>query len=78
MAVLQQLAYGLPVDATDIYVDISESTANESMLHLCRAVMGIFGTEYLHAPTPDNLKRKVSMNTEREFFGMLESLDFIY
>ncbi len=40
--------------------------------------MGIFGAEYLHAPTLDSLKHILSMTTKQDFSGMLESLDSIH
>jgi hypothetical protein len=37
------LTYGLPADAIAEYVQIGESTAHESLDHLCRAVIDAFG-----------------------------------
>ena len=51
------LAYGLPADATDEYVKISESTTIESMKHFYRAIVEIFAEQYLRSPTASDISR---------------------
>ena len=46
-AAMRMLTYGVPADATDEYVRIGESTALESLRKFVRAVIEVFGDEYL-------------------------------
>jgi hypothetical protein len=50
VATMRILAYGLPANAVDEYVQIMESTARESLEHFCRAAISAFGKEYLRSP----------------------------
>ncbi len=77
-AALRQLAYGAPADAVDEYVRIGESTAIESLWHFCRGVVKIFGGQYLRAPSEDDIKRILEVNTQQGFQGMLGSLDCMH
>ena len=47
VASLRILAYGLSLDAVDEYVRIGESTARQALHHFCRAVIDVFGEQYL-------------------------------
>ncbi|XP_042437256.1 uncharacterized protein LOC122023252 [Zingiber officinale] len=44
------LAYSVLVDATDEYIKIGESIAIESVEQFCRAVVEVFGGQYLRSP----------------------------
>ena len=44
------LAYGVPGDLIDEYVRMSESTCLESLYKFCKAVIVVFGPEYLRGP----------------------------
>ena len=44
------LAYGAPVDVQDDYLRMSESTTIKAMYRFCRAVVAVFGPQYLRAP----------------------------
>ncbi|KAK3231023.1 hypothetical protein Dsin_002904 [Dipteronia sinensis] len=48
--VFRMLAYGCPVDATDEYIKIGESTIIESLKRFCRALVEEFASEYLTSP----------------------------
>ena len=56
-AVFRMLAYGLPADATDEYIKIGESTAVESLKRFCRAVVEVFGEQYLRSPNANDIAR---------------------
>ena len=56
-AVFRMLVYGLPVDATDEYVKIGESTTIESIKRFCRAIVEIFSEQYLRPPTANDVAR---------------------
>jgi hypothetical protein len=74
-AALQQLAYGIIADLTDEYLRIGESTATLSMKRFCRAVVEVFGEEYLRSPNEDDVRRLLQEGKQRGFPGMLGSLD---
>ncbi|XP_020262857.1 uncharacterized protein LOC109838841 [Asparagus officinalis] len=57
----RQLAYGVPADYVDEYVQIGESTAIESLKKFITAVVEVFGDEYLRAPNSDDLKRLLAI-----------------
>jgi hypothetical protein len=46
-AVFRMLTYGVAADATDEYVRIGESTALQSLRRFVKAVIEVFGEEYL-------------------------------
>lgn len=77
-AVLRMLAYGQPADSTDEYVKIGESTAIESMKRFCRAVVEVFGNEYLRSPNANDVERLLQIGEQRGFPGMLGSLDCMH
>ncbi|TVU18694.1 hypothetical protein EJB05_34805 [Eragrostis curvula] len=77
VAAMRILAYGLPADAVDEYVQIGESTAREALYHFCSAVIAAFGKEYLRSPTPADAARLLQVGQSRGFPGMLGSIDCV-
>ncbi|XP_021617979.1 uncharacterized protein LOC110619028 [Manihot esculenta] len=77
-AVFRMLAYGLSADATDEYVKIGESTAIESLKRFCRATVEVFGEQYLRSPTAKDVARLLYIGEQRDFPGMLGSLDCMH
>lgn len=77
-AAIRQLAYGLPADALDEYVRMSESSVLKSLKRFCEAVVGVFAEEYLRYPTVEDVQRLLKMNEARGFPGMLGSLDCMH
>lgn len=67
-----------PDDLIDEYVQMCESTGLESMYRFCRAVIAVFGPEYLREPTTADTTRLLSMNASRGFSGMLGSIDCMH
>ncbi|XP_047954984.1 uncharacterized protein LOC125201080 [Salvia hispanica] len=72
------LAYGVPADACDEYVKISESSAIKSLKCFCRAIIEIFSTQYLRSPTTNDIARLLYIGEQRGFPGMLGSLDCMH
>ena len=72
------MAYGVPADATNKYVKIGESTAIESLKKFCRAVVKIFSLQYLRRPNSTDIARLLHIGEERDFPGMLGSLDCMH
>jgi hypothetical protein len=78
IAALRILAYGLPADAVDDYVRISESTATEPLNKFCKAVIAVYEEQYLRAPTRGDVDALLAINARRGFPGMLGSLDCMH
>ncbi|XP_020253504.1 putative nuclease HARBI1 [Asparagus officinalis] len=72
------LVYGTSADATDEYIRIGESTTIECLKRFCRAVIEVFGEEYLRHPTTGDITRLLKKGEERGFPGMLGSLDCMH
>ena len=77
-AMFRMLTYGLSADATDEYCCIGESTTQESMRRFVRAVIVLFGEEYLRSPNENDTARLLALADDRGFSGMLESIDCMY
>ncbi|XP_042472493.1 uncharacterized protein LOC122055180 [Zingiber officinale] len=74
----QILAYGVPADATDEYIKIGESTAIESVKRFYRAVVEVFGGQYLRSPNAHDVARLLHIGELRGFPSMLGSLDCMH
>lgn len=49
------LTYGLPPDAVDEYLTMSETTARVALKRFCLVVAGTFGQTYFCAPSRDDI-----------------------
>ncbi|XP_035546240.1 uncharacterized protein LOC118348504 [Juglans regia] len=74
-AAIRMLAYGVTADLMDEYVRIGESTARLSMKKFVKAIVSIFGGEYLRSPTNSDIARLLEVGQNRGFPGMLGSID---
>ena len=75
---LRMLAYGVAADQIDDGLRIAESTSIECMTHFVRAVVKIFGDEYLRPPNDDDTARLLAHAENRGFPGMLGSVDCMH
>lgn len=77
-AALHMLAYGVPADSLDDWLHIAESTTILSLKKFVKAVIEIFGQQYLRAPTEEDTARLVQMGAARGFPGMLGCIDCVH
>ena len=77
-AVFRMLAYGISADATDDYCRLGKSTTLESLRRFVRAVIEIFGDDYLRSPNDDDTARLLAIGEQRGFPGMLGSIDCMH
>nr|XP_011465812.1 PREDICTED: uncharacterized protein LOC101310615 [Fragaria vesca subsp. vesca] len=77
-AAFRMLAYGVPADYVDEYVQIGESTAIESLKRFVTTVVEVFGDEYLRSPNSDDLARLLTIGEQRGFPGMLGNIDCMH
>ncbi|XP_026452401.1 uncharacterized protein LOC113352853 [Papaver somniferum] len=78
IAAVWMLAYGLPADILDEYIQIGESTAVESLKRFCDAIIGIYEKEYLRKPNENDIARLLKEAESRGFPGMIGSLDCMH
>lgn len=77
-AALRILAYGVGADLMDEYIRIGETTAIKSMKLFVKAVISIFGDEYLRPPNSNDIARLLAVGEKRGFPGMLGSIDCMH
>jgi hypothetical protein len=78
LAAVRMLAYGISADFLDEYVRMGESTIIECLKHFVKAVVEVFGEEYLRAPNAQDTARLLAINSARGFPGMLGSVDCMH
>ena len=59
-------------------IQLGESTALETLKRFCRAVVNVYGEEYLRRPNENDLAKILAVSEERGFPGMLGSLDCMH
>ena len=75
---MRLLAYGAPADAGDDYLRMGESTAIECLNNFCRAVVVVFGPNYLRPPNAEDTDRILACNEAICFPGMLGNIDCMH
>jgi len=78
VAAFRMLAYGIPTDFLDDSVRLGESTIIECLKRFVKAVVEVFGEEYLWAPNAQDISRLLAINNARGFPGMLGSIDCMH
>ena len=71
------ISCGVPADSVDDYLRIGESTPILNLRKLVKAVIEIFGEEYLRAPIAKDTARLMAIGAARGFLGMLGCIDFM-
>jgi hypothetical protein len=77
-AALRMLAYGIPADLIDDHLAMGESQAIMCVKRFAIAIVRVFGSTYLKAPTSKDTARILEFNKARGFPGMLGSIDCMY
>lgn len=77
-AAIRMLAYGTAADSTDEYLRMAESTVIETLKEFCKAIVEVYGEEYLRAPTEADMAKLMKEGEERGFSGMLGSIDCMH
>ncbi|XP_040374565.1 uncharacterized protein LOC112198736 [Rosa chinensis] len=62
---MRMLAYGLPADLCDEFLDVAESTALEILSHFTRAIWNVYHVHYLRQPTQADLQRLLNVAEKR-------------
>ncbi|XP_004301186.1 PREDICTED: uncharacterized protein LOC101297155 [Fragaria vesca subsp. vesca] len=75
---MRMLAYGLPADLCDEFLDIAESTALEILSHFTRAIWKVYHKHYLRRPSKADLRWLLNVADKRGFPGMVGSLDCMH
>ena len=77
-AVFCMLIYGVPMDATDEFVRIGESTAIESLRRFVVAVVDIFEDEYLRSHNEADTTSFLALGEQNSFPSTLGSIDCMH
>jgi hypothetical protein len=77
-AALRQLAYGMTAYTIDEYLKLGKTTAIECLEYYCSGIIECFGDELLRRPTVADTQRLLAKAEEREFRGMLGSIDCMH
>ena len=72
------LAYDVQADSMDEVVRIAESTMIEAFKHFVKAVVDVFGDQYLRPPNDDDTRKLLASNERRGWAGMLGCIDCMH
>lgn len=78
IGVVRVLAYGCSADAIDDSVRIGEDTILEAVRRFTKAVIDVFGPEYLRVPNEEDNERLMAESEARGCPGMLGSIDCLH
>ncbi|GJT43998.1 AE7-like protein 1 [Tanacetum coccineum] len=75
---IRQVAYGAVPDGLDEYLQMGATTARKSLQMFCKAIMELYGEEFLRKTTYTDTKKLYAYHEEKHVFsGMLISIDCI-
>ncbi|KAL5183600.1 hypothetical protein HKD37_17G047458 [Glycine soja] len=76
IGVLRILAYGLPVDSVNEYIQIAEITVVECLQRFVSDICAIFGDEYLRRPNDEDTRRLLQMGAICGFSGCTLAMQY--
>jgi hypothetical protein len=77
-AIVRQLAYGMVANMIDEYLKLENSTVIECIEYYSSGIIECFCAEFLCRPTVADTQRLLAKAKEREFLGMLGSIDYMH
>ncbi|GKA93645.1 ALP1-like protein [Tanacetum coccineum] len=78
-AAIRQLAYDTTPNTFDEYLQMSERTARDCLLHLNMCIIDLYMSKYLRKPTLEDVEKIYNKHVTRHGFpGMLGSIDCIH
>lgn len=77
-ATIHMLAYGTAANSVEKYLGIAESTVIEALKEFCKAIVEVYGEEYLRAPNEADVVKLLKEGEERGFPGMLGFVDCMH
>jgi hypothetical protein len=77
-AALHQLAYGLIANTINEYLKLGKTITLECLEYYYSGIIEYFGDEFLHHPTIADTQRLLAKAEERDFSGILGSIDCMH
>ena len=78
IAAIHQLAYDMCTDKWDEYLRMSHHTTWESQYKFTRIISLVYGQQYLHKPTINDVHQLYTVHESKHWFpGLLVSIDFL-
>ncbi|GKC97142.1 WAT1-related protein isoform X1 [Tanacetum coccineum] len=65
---IRQLAYAAVPDSLDEYLQISEKTYRDCLMHFCNGVIELYGEEYLRRPTQTDVEKLYAFHENKHRF----------
>ncbi|KAJ9560431.1 hypothetical protein OSB04_005591 [Centaurea solstitialis] len=76
---IRQLAYGTAADATDEYLQMSETTSRECFTNFCEGIIHLYMRRYLRKPTANDVQLLFALHEQQHGLpGMLGSIDCMH
>ncbi|GJZ79761.1 ALP1-like protein [Tanacetum coccineum] len=73
---IRQMAYGAVPDSLDEYLQMSATSARDSLRIFCKVIMNLYGEEFLRKPAYTDMGKLYAHHDENHGFpGMLRSID---
>jgi hypothetical protein len=72
------LAYGMAIDMINEYLKLGRTTTLECLEKYCEGIIDCYGAEFLRRPTIADTQCLIAKAEEREFSGMVGSIDCMH
>jgi hypothetical protein len=78
VVVVRLLAYGMAIDMINEYLKLGRTTTLECLEKYCEGIIDCYGAEFLRRPTIADTQCLIAKAEEREFSGMVGSIDCMH